>query len=57
MGGIHVLLGRTTYDAFEPAWSNPTVDDDPGAPPHLCLFPTTRGGGPRLIYLNLRPLG
>jgi dihydrofolate reductase len=29
-GGI--LLGRTTYDMFEPAWSTRTVDDDPGAP-------------------------
>src|SRR5262245_35424818 len=29
-GGI--LLGRTTYEMFEPGWSNRTVDDDPGAP-------------------------
>jgi dihydrofolate reductase len=29
-GGI--LLGRTTYEMFEPAWSTRTVDDDPGAP-------------------------
>ena len=29
-GGI--LLGRTTYDMFEPAWSTRTVEDDPGAP-------------------------
>jgi dihydrofolate reductase len=29
-GGI--LLGRTTYQMFEPAWSTRTVDDDPGAP-------------------------
>ena len=29
-GGI--LLGRTTYEAFEPAWSTRTVEDDPGAP-------------------------
>ncbi len=27
-----ILLGRTTYEAFEPAWSTRTVDDDPGAP-------------------------
>jgi dihydrofolate reductase len=27
-----ILLGRTTYDVFEPAWSTRTVDDDPGAP-------------------------
>jgi dihydrofolate reductase len=27
-----VLLGRTTYEAFEPAWSTRTVEDDPGAP-------------------------
>ena len=29
-GGI--LLGRTTYQMFEPAWSVRTVEDDPGAP-------------------------
>ena len=29
-GGI--LLGRTTYEMFEPAWSQRTVEDDPGAP-------------------------
>jgi dihydrofolate reductase len=27
-----VLLGRKTYEAFEPAWSTRTVEDDPGAP-------------------------
>ncbi|MBV8979322.1 MAG: dihydrofolate reductase family protein [Acidimicrobiia bacterium] len=27
-----ILLGRTTYAMFEPAWSNRTVEDDPGAP-------------------------
>ena len=27
-----ILLGRNTYEMFEPAWSNRTVDDDPGAP-------------------------
>jgi dihydrofolate reductase len=27
-----ILLGRTTYDMFEPAWSNRTAEDDPGAP-------------------------
>jgi dihydrofolate reductase len=27
-----VLLGRTTYQMFEPAWSTRTVEDDPGAP-------------------------
>src|SRR5437016_7106692 len=27
-----ILLGRTTYEMFEPAWSSRTVDDDPGAP-------------------------
>ena len=26
-----ILLGRTTYEMFEPAWSTRTVDDDPGA--------------------------
>jgi dihydrofolate reductase len=29
-GGI--LLGRTTYEMFEPAWSRRTAEDDPGAP-------------------------
>lgn len=29
-GGI--LLGRTTYEMFEPAWSQRTAADDPGAP-------------------------
>jgi dihydrofolate reductase len=29
-GGI--LLGRNTYEMFEPAWSTRTVEDDPGAP-------------------------
>jgi dihydrofolate reductase len=29
-GGI--LLGRTTYEMFEPAWSTLTAEDDPGAP-------------------------
>ena len=27
-----ILLGRTTYEMFEPAWSARTADDDPGAP-------------------------
>src|SRR3954470_5275092 len=27
-----ILLGRTTYTKFEPAWSARTVEDDPGAP-------------------------
>src|SRR4051812_25745041 len=27
-----ILLGRTTYEMFEPGWSNRTVEDDPGAP-------------------------
>jgi dihydrofolate reductase len=29
-GGI--LLGRRTYEMFEPSWSTRTVEDDPGAP-------------------------
>ena len=29
-GGI--LLGRVTYEMFEPAWSTRTIEDDPGAP-------------------------
>ena len=33
MGGCRaILLGRTTYEMFEPAWSVRTVEDDPGAP-------------------------
>ena len=27
-----ILLGRVTYEMFEPAWSQRTVADDPGAP-------------------------
>ncbi|MFC7406672.1 dihydrofolate reductase family protein [Georgenia alba] len=27
-----ILLGRTTYEGFAPAWRDRTVDDDPGAP-------------------------
>jgi dihydrofolate reductase len=27
-----ILLGRLTYEMFEPAWSTRTADDDPGAP-------------------------
>ena len=27
-----ILLGRSTYEMFEPAWSTRTVEDDPGAP-------------------------
>ena len=27
-----ILLGRITYEMFEPAWSTRTADDDPGAP-------------------------
>jgi dihydrofolate reductase len=27
-----ILLGRTTYQEFEPAWSDRTAEDDPGAP-------------------------
>jgi dihydrofolate reductase len=29
---LGILLGRTTYEMFEPAWSTRTVEDDPGAP-------------------------
>jgi dihydrofolate reductase len=31
-GSTGILLGRKTYEAFEPAWSARTVEDDPGAP-------------------------
>lgn len=27
-----ILLGRATYQMFEPAWSTRTVEEDPGAP-------------------------
>ncbi len=27
-----ILLGRTTFEMFAPAWSQRTVEDDPGAP-------------------------
>ena len=33
MGGCKaILLGRTTYEMFEPAWSTRTAAEDPGAP-------------------------
>jgi dihydrofolate reductase len=33
MGGCDaILLGRVTYEMFEPAWSARTAEDDPGAP-------------------------
>ena len=33
MGGCQgILLGRNTYEMFEPAWSVRTADEDPGAP-------------------------
>ena len=31
-GSEGILLGRNTYEMFEPAWSTRTVEDDPGAP-------------------------
>ena len=31
-GGQAILLGRATYEMFEPAWSPRTAADDPGAP-------------------------
>jgi dihydrofolate reductase len=31
-GSEAILLGRTTYEMFEPAWSTRTAEDDPGAP-------------------------
>ena len=31
-GARGILLGRTTYQMFEPAWSTRTAQDDPGAP-------------------------
>ena len=27
-----ILLGRTTYQMFSPAWSTRTAEEDPGAP-------------------------
>jgi dihydrofolate reductase len=27
-----ILLGRATYEMFEPSWSSRTAEDDPGAP-------------------------
>src|ERR687893_2987807 len=27
-----ILLGRTTFEMFAPAWSTRTVEEDPGAP-------------------------
>ena len=31
-GSDAILLGRKTYEMFEPAWSTRTVEEDPGAP-------------------------
>jgi dihydrofolate reductase len=31
-GADSILLGRTTYEMFAPAWSTRTAEDDPGAP-------------------------
>jgi dihydrofolate reductase len=31
-GADGILLGRTTYEMFAPAWSQRTVEEDPGAP-------------------------
>jgi len=31
-GSNAILLGRTTYEMFEPAWSPRTAEEDPGAP-------------------------
>ena len=31
-GSTGILLGRSTYQMFEPAWSARTPEDDPGAP-------------------------
>ena len=30
--GTEILLGRKTYEMFEPAWSTRTAEEDPGAP-------------------------
>jgi RibD domain-containing protein len=35
-----ILLGRNTYEMFEPAWSTRTEEDDPGAP----FFNDTQAG-------------
>ncbi len=33
VGGCRaILLGRSTYEMFEPSWSTRTAEDDPGAP-------------------------
>lgn len=31
-GATAILLGRKTFEMFEPGWSSRTVEDDPGAP-------------------------
>ncbi len=31
-GCTAILLGRNTYEMFEPAWSTRTAEEDPGAP-------------------------
>ena len=53
-----ILLGRTTYEMFEPAWSTRTVEEDPGAP---FFNDTTLLGTPALMsdwapmMLRVRP--
>ena len=32
MSSDGILLGRTTYEMFEPTWSRRTAEEDPGAP-------------------------
>jgi dihydrofolate reductase len=32
MSSDGILLGRTTYEMFEPTWSKRTAEEDPGAP-------------------------
>jgi hypothetical protein len=32
MSSDGILLGRTTYEMFEPTWSKRTVEEDPGDP-------------------------
>jgi hypothetical protein len=40
-----ILLGRNTYQMFEPAWSARTAKDDPGASENHVLLDTVSGPG------------
>ena len=59
-----ILLGRTTYEMFEPAWSSRTAEEDPGAPSSTTPASTSyrprsprRRGGTRRSSAGMTPSG